>query len=204
MTELNLQKLERNAQRAFNQDGLMHLFLGLLLVLTGLSFYDSRLGGLAGLAVLLIFPFRSLRQRIIYPRVGYVAFFTPKDMGRRKLTLAVVMTVSLAALVFIAKDHFPAMPIGFGLLLGLVLGFSASTQYGIRLRDWILIVAALVSGVVTAYLFADWRMATALAMWLLAVLLILVGTVELVIFLRQHPIMTQDDSRAGGGDGQPV
>ena len=204
MAELNLQNLERNARQVFNQDGIMHLFLGLAFVLTGLSFYDVRLGVLAGLAALLIFPARSLRERITFPRIGYVEFFAPRDIGRRKLTLMVAVVASFAVLLFVAKGRFPVTPIGFGILLGLALGFSASTQYGIRLRDWLLIGAALASGVVGTYLFADWRMATAVTMWLLAGLLILVGAIELVIFLRQHQVLAQDDSAAGGRNGQSV
>ena len=41
MTKLNLQEIEQNARRMFNEDGLIYIFLAFILALNGVAFYDS-------------------------------------------------------------------------------------------------------------------------------------------------------------------
>lgn len=189
MTKLNLQEVEQNARRVFNEDGLIYIFLGFILVLNGIAFYDSRFGVLAGLSVLLIFPLGTMRERITYPRVGYVAFSMPKHFGRKKLGMMLAMVSSLVLLMYVANGRFPVMPIGFSLLLGLLLYFAASVKNGgIRLREWVIIGLTLVSGVLSTYFIEGWRRATAVHLWFMATVLILMGTFYLIQFIRKHPV----------------
>ena len=47
---VSLEQIKKEAHRTFNQDGLLYLFIAVLLTAVGLSFYDSRFGFLGGLA----------------------------------------------------------------------------------------------------------------------------------------------------------
>ena len=189
MTKLNLQEVEQNARQVFNKDGLMYLFLGFMLIFAGFSFFDSRLGVLAGLSALLVFPLRGMRERITYPRVGYVKFLLPKHFERKKLGLMLAAVSTLVLLMYVANGRFPVMPIGFAILLGLLLYFAASVKNGgIRLREWVIIGLVLVSGALTTYFFEGWRTATAVHMWFMAAILILMGAFDLLQFIRKHPV----------------
>ncbi|MCP4417457.1 MAG: hypothetical protein GY805_12605 [Chloroflexi bacterium] len=137
---------------------------------------------------MLFFPLKALRERITYPRVGYVEFFVPENFGRKKLGFLMVMTASLVLLAYVANGRFPIMPIGFTILFGLILYFAASVKNGIRLRDWVVIGLALAIGGLATYLFENWRMGTAVQMWLMAVLFILIGTVDLIQFMHKYPV----------------
>ncbi len=189
MSKLNLQEVEQNARQVFYRDGLMYLFLGFVLVFSGLSFYDDRFTIFVGLAMLLLFARNALRKRITYPRVGYVEFSMSKHSKRKKLGLMLIGALAVGMFSYWSNGRFPMMPIGYSVMMGLLLYYSASVKRGgIRLRDWSIILLALASAIVATYLFEDWHTATAIQMWFMATFLIVIGAVELIQFMRKHPV----------------
>ncbi len=188
MAKVNLQKIEQDARYAFSEDGLTYLFLGFLLALVGLSFYDSQFAAFGGLAALLIFPVKALRERITYPRIGYVEFSVPKNFGRGILGFMMGAIAVLVLVAFVANGRFrPIMPVIISISFGLAIYFATSMN-GIRLRDWVVIGLMLMSGPLAAYFIESWRTATAVQMWITAVLLILMGTIDLIYFMNKYPV----------------
>ncbi|MCP4357052.1 MAG: hypothetical protein GY796_03420 [Chloroflexi bacterium] len=191
---VSLTQIEKDAHRTFNQDGLMYLFMGVLLAAVGLSFYDTRFGFLGGLVALLIFPFELFRRRITYPRVGYARFKPPDGFGRGILGFMVAAIAVLTFFAFFDNGRLAKyLPFIISIVMGLSFFFGASMQ-GLRLRDWAVIGLMIVSGVIAMVVFDDWHTAVAVQFWFIAVLLIIIGTVDLIRFLHKYPTtVTQGD-----------
>lgn len=187
---VSLERIKKEAHRTFNKDGLLYLFMAVLLTAVGLSFYDSRFGFLGGLAALLIFPMEWFRRRITYPRVGYARFELPTGFTRGLLGFAVI---AIAVLVFFAffdngslAQYLPLLISG---VFALAFYFGASMQ-GLRRRDWLVLGLIVVSGLITTAVFADWHTAVAVQMWLMAGILFVIGAWDLMRFLRAYPVMS--------------
>lgn len=186
---VSLEQIEKDAHRTFNQDGLLYLFMGVLLTAVGLSFYDSRFGFLGGLAALLIFPMERFRRHVTYPRVGYARFRAPEGFGRGILGFMIVAIAVLTLFAFVDNGRFAQyLPLVVSIVMGLSFFFGASLQ-GLRLRDWVVIGVMIVSGVWAVFRFDDWHTAVAVQMWITAGLLLLIGTYDLVRFLKAHPVL---------------
>jgi hypothetical protein len=188
---IDLNEVERKVHRAFNQDGLIYLFMGILLTLVGLSFVNERLSWLGGTAVLLIFPIEILRRRITYPRIGYVRFDLPKGFTRGILGFVVIAVTVLSVLAFAGDGRFQRyLPLAISITMSLAFFFGASMQ-GLRLRDRVIIALMVVSGIGVTAVFEDWHWGTAVQMWLIALLLIIIGVIDLVRFVRRYPVMNE-------------
>ncbi len=185
---IDLQKIENDARRVFGEDGLTYLFMGFLLFLVGLSFYDTAFAAFGGLAALLIFPVKALRERITYPRAGYVEFKAPEGLARG---MAIFMALAIAFLVFIAFAANGRFQRYLPFIIAIVFAFSmyfGASMSGVRFRDWAVIGLMLISGAATTYLLGNWKTATAVQMWITAVLLIIMGAVDLIRFIRKYPV----------------
>lgn len=188
---VSLNDIEKKAHRTFNQDGLMYLFMGLLFGLIGLSFYDSRFAFLGGMAALLIFPMELFRRKITYPRVGYARFSAPEGFGRGILGFMVVAIAVLVLFAFAGNGRFAQyLPLVISIIMGLAFFFGASMQ-GLRTRDLVVIILMIASGVIAIFVSDDWHRAVALQMWFIGVILFVVGLVDLVRFLRTHPVLEE-------------
>ncbi len=186
---VQLDQIEKDAHRTFNQDGLLYLFMSLLLAAVGLSFYDSHFNFLGGMVALLIFPMEWLRRRVTYPRVGYARFRAPEGLLRGMLGFMVVVIAILVFFAFAGNGRLAQyLPFVISIVMGLSFFFGASLQ-GMRLRDWLVLGLMIVSGVWAVFRFDDWHTAVAIQMWITAALLLLIGAVDLVRFLRTHPVV---------------
>ena len=184
---VSLEQIERNAHRTFNQDGLLYLFMGLLFALIGLSFYDQRFSFLGGMAALLIFPMELFRRKVTYPRVGYARFKPPEGLARGILGFMVVAIAVLVVFAFAGNGRFAQyLPVVISVVMGLAFFFGASIA-GLRLRDWVVIILMISSGVLAIYFFDDWHTAVAVQFWFIAVLLLIIGVTDLIRFLRKYP-----------------
>lgn len=181
--DIDLQQVEQNARRAFLQDGLVYLFLGLLLIVVSISFLNTELAWLGAFGAFLIFPVQVLRKRVTFPRIGYAKLETPPGMARGMLLFMLAAVIALSAVAFLASR---LMPVVISIVFALAFYFGASLN-GIRLRDWLIIGLILIGGVVTAVSFADWHMATAVQFWFTGALLVVMGAVDFIRFLRKYP-----------------
>jgi hypothetical protein len=186
---VQLDQIEKDAHRTFNQDGLLYLFMSLLLAAVGLSFYDARFGFLGGMVALLIFPMEWFRRRVTYPRVGYARFRAPDGFVKGILGFTIVAIAVLVLFAFVRNGSFAQyLPFIISSIMGLSFFFGASLQ-GMRLRDWVVIGVMIVSGIWAVFRFDDWHTAVAIQMWITATLLLLIGAIDLVRFLKTHPVL---------------
>ncbi len=120
--KLDLDLLEQQARRRFNVDGLLYVFLGLLLLILGLSFRNPATAWIAAFGAFLILPASALRKRYTYPRIGYAKFEMQPGVGRGILLFALVVMVALFILAFAGGGRFqPYLPIAFGIRDGAVV-----------------------------------------------------------------------------------
>ncbi|MCP4428844.1 MAG: hypothetical protein GY803_30530 [Chloroflexi bacterium] len=200
MSHIDLEKVEQDARRVFNQDGLIYIFMGLLLAMVGWSFSDTRFSGLGGLAALLIFPIEIVRRKVTYPRVGYAKFTPPGGLARGIIGFAVVAVAALIVVAFAGDGMFQKyMPMAISIVFALSFYFGASMT-GLRWYSIVIIALILVGGWTATVLFEDWHWGTAVLFWFIAAILIPMGIVKLICFLRDYPLPTgemlaHDDGR---------
>lgn len=188
-SKLDLDLLEQQARRRFNVDGLLYIFLGLLLLILGLSFRNPATAWIAAFGALLILPASALRKRFTYPRIGYATFEMRPGTGRGILLFAVAAVILLSILAFAGGGRFqPYLPIAFGFVMGLSFYFGAST-YGLSLLDGLLVGLMMVSGLAAVWYTDDWRLATSVQFSVVGAIILVIGIVIFVHFIRTYPVL---------------
>jgi len=185
---IDLEQVERDARQTVNQDGVLYFFMGLLLVTVGVSFLIPYLSWIGILGILFVFPAEWVRKRVTYPRIGYAKFQTPSGFGRGIGIFAVVAVIMLSIVAFTVPR---LLPVVIGGVFGLSFYFGASMS-GVQWRDWVVIGLILVSGVGTAVIFNDWHTATAVQLSFIGIILIVLGLVDLIRFVREYPILEKE------------
>lgn len=178
MNDLN--KTIRRTQQYWFEDGLVELLLGLLIVvLSGLfwwqvssnSKYAPLVGGVAmpfiivlG-ALLLGVTLRWLKQRLVYPRTGYVTYVKPtrKRRGMSALLGLVIGAVMAVAVIQLEMADLATAFMGAG--VGFAL-FMLGIRVGL-MRFYVLAVWAVAVGVTIAFLRLDESLATTYALGLI-------------------------------------
>jgi len=190
MTEqLNLKQLERKAWQLYHQDGLVEVFLGILLVL---AFF----AGTAGehrfffyIPMLLTGPALLLAKRIItVPRMGQVKFGAERKAKQRKLRLVAVtvfaITVALLVATILRVPWVPHQPvvvaIGFGGMIALVFATFAYMKDFPRLY-----VVGLVIG--AAFTLAE-LLDSSIPLLAAGAIVLSVGLAILIAFVRRYPV----------------
>jgi hypothetical protein len=193
MKPLDLREVERGVRQSYAQDGVTHLFMGLLLAMIGLSLFSSSFSYLGGLAALLIFPVEIVRRRVTYPRVGYAKLAMPRGMARGMLGFIVVAVGLLAFMAFYEDGRYQQfLPVAIGFIFALAFYFGSSLE-GMSLTAWVLMALIIASGFVSASLLKDWHQGTAMQLWALSIILLVLGSVKLVRFLRNNPIVEPEN-----------
>ena len=206
--DANLKEIEGKAYRSMRQDGLDSVMEGVSLALIALFLYDQRHGWAFVLGVGIQFWHwlkAAFRRRFTYPRLNQAKIQTLKSKARIMRAIAGVVLMALLGIVLIIVSEavaqkngaFPwgwILPVYAG--LGLAgLAFAAAHRYGYAL-DYIftaLFLESIFVGFVLLFLGIHVGKATAFQLWGLATILILVGLVQFVRFLRKY-------RRASGGN----
>lgn len=196
--EIDVKGIERKIFRDSRQDGLSDICGGLMLGIMALFFFDFKYAGalIVGCAMqTIILP--MCRRMITYPRVGYVKF-----RGRANTRNLIVWDVTLplvvvGLIVCVGIWVRQLLPVCMGLFFaGLALAGARVTE---RIVDFTLVGLFLVSGIVGQLLV--WRgydpaITTAIQLWGLSLILIPAGLVELILFLRGHPLCVKEAKNA--------
>ncbi len=194
-----IQEVKRQTQRYWYVDGLTELGAGALILLLGLLYLliavlgpsttADWLMGIGQPGILLVgylivnSVIRQLKERITYPRTGYVTYRQPKG----KLRVAqLIFTVLLAAGV---AYMLSTLGINFGqnALLGLMLGAAVAYlgyDYGLR-RFYALAAFMLAVGLLCAYLSLNDTYTMALFFGLCGTGWLVSGAATLRGYLRQ-------------------
>jgi MFS family permease len=136
----NLEKIERRTIQYFFNDGLTEIALGLFFLLFGAYFFgqtvlpkDSALAQVLDVSLVLIIVAAGfllgrfigfLKNRLTYPRTGYVAYKKkPASPSRKRIAaiIAAVIAVALSALTAAAPSFRLWLPALNGFLLGFVV-----------------------------------------------------------------------------------
>lgn len=192
--QLDLGEVEKRARRTLSQDGLVYIILSLLLAMIGLSLADNGFSGLAMLGLFLALPLELLRRRITYPRVGYAKLSEPPGATRGILGFALAAVIVLTVIAFAGGGRFQrVLPAIVGLLFAMAFYFGASIE-GIGLVEALLIPLIAAGGVIVSIFIDDWHLAVATLLWGIAALLLIIGLVRLILFVRSHPPVTGPDA----------
>jgi hypothetical protein len=211
---IDLKEIERKAWMSYFRDGLLDIYLGLLLLVLWAwpSFLDSiqpaglRILTEVGVMAVLIAGFWASKRFITLPRLGRAKFGPARQAKRRKTAAvyaaAVLLTVLLWVLVVAAqqneaglaaafRDESVWIGLGFALMAGLVIGLGAYFMDFSR-------------GYVHAVLYAGGFAAaevlsTPLGFLIAGSIGLLMGTVVLVRFLHAQPVVREEGDHVTGG-----
>lgn len=185
---MSLERLERKARQVVESDGMVRLLFGIWLVAHGLFNYDHRHVWAPILAIqVLLWSTDSIRQRLTYPRIGYVRFRPPKMWIRMTVALVLIAAYAFAGVLDNSRFDWFA-PAYLGMFLA-----SVVTIWAFRCGSWMDFVFAglcLVSGLIGLRYTAqgvDDGLVTAVQFWALGSLAIAVGLGQLLLFLRRYP-----------------
>jgi len=196
---LNLKELERKAWQSFQQDGLMEVFLGALLVLAFLAGIAGEQRFFVYIVMLLLGPMLFLAKRYVtVPRIGQVQFGPKRKANQRLLAVVAVVAVGLTlALMLVAmrgsswlRDNHVLISFGLGGMVALV--FTAMAY----LKDFprLYIVGLLIGAAFTVTELLD----NPAPLLVVGSILFVVGLAILAHFVRQYPVPSADVTHGGG------
>jgi hypothetical protein len=201
---VDIEKIEKRTVRSFYDDGLLEIALGaFLLFLGGWLFAQaaapegSGLGAaLSALFVLVIVSagvvvgrvVRFLKQRITYPRTGYVSFKKKEPSPKRRAAAALaggLIGASLAVLYGLSPSVRTMLPAVNGLLFAVAILLMAN-KVGV-LRFHALAAASAVIGVGLTAAGAGDLKGFGLFFGLFGAAVILSGSAALIVYLKRSP-----------------
>lgn len=185
--QIDLEKIEQDARHTFNQDGLNYLFMGMTLILIGIDLVEPKHSSWPVILafMLLALLLNAVRKRITYPRLGYAQFTLSPRVRCSFIGLGVIALSLLFVMTGGWHGRFQRyIPIIFSGVLAIAVSMN-----GIRWRDRGISTLILLSSLVVALRFDDWHRATAIQFTTIGLLIILVGFIDLVRFVRTHPLL---------------
>jgi hypothetical protein len=209
--DINLKELERKAWRSVFQDGLWDIYLGLLLMALAIYALLSKTKlpeaqqmviyiGLMALSMLVLW---AGKRFITLPRMGRVKFGPRGKTRRRKAAVLLAISVLVGALVFIVTSLGLKGNLSDGLPLHLVvpaawaLNMLVLFSLGAYFLDYdrLYLIGVLYALAVPLLIWLDEFAGIKLGFIALAVpagIILIVGLVVLVRFLRDYPLPAEE------------
>jgi hypothetical protein len=192
---IDLLKIEKKAYRDSQQDGLMEVMMGLILITFGCFLYSPVF---AFYILLIIFSKKiveSIRRRYTYPRIGFVKFHkeNPKDAltGVFLFEFAVIVIIfTLISIFGDVKDYsrwIKWSPLFFGMILVGPFAHAASRSGSIRYTGYAML--SVVLGLFFSIIeFGSGYIGLILYLVFIGAFLFLGGLVIFTLFLRKYPL----------------
>ncbi len=192
---IDLLKIEKKAYRDSQQDGLMEVMMGLILITFGCFLYSPVF---AFYILLIIFSKKiveSIRRRYTYPRIGFVKFHkeNPKDAltGVFLFEFAVIVIIfTLISIFGDVKDYsrwIKWSPLFFGMILVGPFAHAASRSGSIRYAGYAML--SVVLGLFFSIIeFGSGYIGLILYLVFIGAFLFLGGLVIFTLFLRKYPL----------------
>ncbi|KAF5426633.1 hypothetical protein C5S42_07080 [Candidatus Methanomarinus sp.] len=192
---IDLLKIEKKAYRDSQQDGLMEVMMGLILITFGCFLYSPIF---AFYILLIIFSKKiveSIRRRYTYPRIGFVKFHkeNPKDAltGVFLFEFAVIVIIfTLISIFGDVKDYsrwIKWSPLFFGMILVGPFAHAASRSGSIRYTGYAML--SVVLGLFFSIIeFGSGYIGLILYLVFIGAFLFLGGLVIFTLFLRKYPL----------------
>lgn len=211
MTMFNLNEIEKKAYRSTFQDGIWDIFLGSLLLILAVGALLSNIGVPEGrnmiilvvLQVLVLLAFIAGKKCITVPRMGFVKFGPKRKRKIRKSRIILLGSVVAGAVVFVAAAlvirSYPAGRPKLLLLLpaawvaNAIIVFSLLAYYldCTRLYAYGVLFALPVPVDMVVKEFAGVNLSP-IAFAIPATVMLVIGTVLLVRFLRDYPFPAKE------------
>jgi hypothetical protein len=195
----NFKKLEQKTYLSYQQDGLLDLIIGVGIICMGINeAMDTTIWSFV--AIMLIIAYVPLKRRITFARIGFVKFNVKRRGLNMQLVGAVIMTVLFLLL--------------FGMLFLMRSGSSQSSLLILWIRKGPLllyallgligfVLAGLITGLHRLFIYAllsliimfgghFLNLPIFMAFLLLGGLILVIGIVLLLRFLRKHPIVEEN------------
>jgi hypothetical protein len=200
---IDLLEIEKKAYRDSQQDGLMEVMMGLILMTFGGFFYSPIF---AFYILLIVFSGKiveSIRRRYTHPRIGFVKFHEEnlKDAltGVFLFEFAVIVIIfTLISIFGDVKDYSQWVkwsPLFFGMILVGPFAHAASRSGSIRYAGYAIL--SVVLGVFFSLIeFGSGCAGLILYLVLIGAFLFLSGLVIFSQFLRKYPLPAEDGSYA--------
>ncbi len=200
-TQIDLLKIEKKAYKDSQQDGLMEVMMGLILMTFGGFFYSPIF---AFYILLIVFSGRiveAIRRRYTYPRIGFVKFHreNPKDAltGVFLFELAVIVIMfTLISLFGNVKDYSQWVnwaPLFFGMILVGPFAHAQSRSGSVRYTGYAIL--SVVLGVFFSLIeFGSGCTGLILYLVLIGGFLVLSGLAIFIRFLRKYPLFGNGDA----------
>ena len=198
-TQIDLLKIEKKAYRDSQQDGLMEVMMGLILMTFGGFFYSPIF---AFYILLIIFSGKIvefIRRRYTHPRIGFVKFHeeNPKDALTGVFLFEFAVIVILFTLISIfgdVKDYSQWVkwsPLFFGMILVGPFAHAASRSGSIRYTGYAIL--SVVLGVLFFLIeFGSGYAGLILYLVFIGAFLFLSGLVIFTLFLRKYPLPAEE------------
>ncbi|KPJ93485.1 MAG: hypothetical protein AMS18_05620 [Gemmatimonas sp. SG8_17] len=194
---IDLKELERKAWTSFHRDGLLEAYLGLLLLagfVGGMTPNWHLLGPILQLSAVAVFF--AAKRLVTIPRMGLVKF-GPERKAKRKRTAVVMSTIFLLTVTllimtllgrvgWIRENH---TAFSFALGLGVWFVFAVMAYWGDSRRLYLIGFAFAVA--ITASELSD----DPIPFLGVGSCLLIVGLVQLALFLRRYPLIPETDFR---------
>lgn len=198
-----LRDLDHRPQRYWNIDGIPELVMGLVWMLWGAALIVGDAlprGAAAGLywivvpAILVLSGFaanwvvRRLKQRVTYPRTGYIAYRDPGPRARLA-TGAVVIAAAATIAAIVVTGRAAGMEHSVGPVLGVIISLAFVVASLRQKAPHLLSLAgvALALGIAFGTLKMGWAAVNWLFVWL-GLAAATMGAWRLRRYLRQHPL----------------
>jgi MFS family permease len=216
ITNMNLKELERKAFRSTFQDGLWDIFIGFLFTQFAIAPILGELGWGDFWSSAVLFPIYMivlavvmlLKKYVVTPRLGMVQFNKKRKSKFKKLILMtnIILVIGVIAGVFFVdlsnlniKWLFPAT---FSLIL--LVGFSA-TAYLLDITRFYIYGAINCLAIIVGELLFRFAGAShhgfPVAFGVTSSIMIIVGIVLLIKFIRKYPKPDEDLNLEGAGNG---
>jgi MFS family permease len=204
----------RRTRGYWYSDGFIELFIGgLFALIGGLLFVQSRV--LSGSALMIVFAVgvplliiggsllskqvvRSLKERITYPRTGYIAYEKKRNTGQRRWVIpAFALLIALAYIVadlLTSDTQVDLSRFGVAFMVGLIGGASfAYVGYTVGVaRFYVLGALAAVLGIAVTVAGLGDVLGTAVVITGLGVAQVISGALTLAIYLSRNRETTEE------------
>ncbi|MEA1966023.1 MAG: hypothetical protein U9N05_01905 [Euryarchaeota archaeon] len=199
--ETDLKELEKRAYRDSQQDGLMEVMMGVILMTFGGFFYSPIF---AFYILLIVFSGKIVefvRRRYTHPRIGFVKFHreNPKDAltGVLLFEFAVIVIIfTLISLFGNVKDYSQWVnwaPLFFGMILVGPFAHAGSRSGSVRYTGYAIL--SVVLGVFFSLIeFGSGCIGLILYLVLIGGFLVLSGLAIFIRFLRKYPLSGNGDA----------
>jgi hypothetical protein len=180
-------------------DGIPQIVVGLFLVFTMLTMLGSRGSYFVVFIPIVPLLIEGLRKRITYPRVGFAQI---RDRGSRRqvlIWLVLAVLIGLAVAYFLLQRGLEALPPDSFLwkvpmygVAGIIVLLAVAVTIRKRAWQYLWYSATVVLIIAAILLLKPGRLTVIWAILAFGVLHAMVGTVNLIRFIRKYPVLKDE------------